>query len=122
MTRSRMTETPIEDLDLGWIGMTIEVDTPDGSQVGFRLARYEKTTRDGEPLWILFSTDHPWRTELTAGAKIRWIHRPADPGRPTGYYVPQQQYTSPVAAPPAAPAPGPLNPSSWVTPPAPGTR
>lgn len=117
-----MTETPIEDLDLGWIGMTIEVDTPDGSQVGFRLARYEKTTRDGEPLWILFSTDHPWRTELTAGAKIRWIHRPAAPGRPTGYYVPQQQNTSPVTAPPAAPAPGQLNPSSWVTPPTPGTR
>jgi hypothetical protein len=116
-----MTETPIEELGLRWIGMTIEVDTQDGTQVGFRLARYEKTTRDGKSLWILFSADHPWRTEVTAGAKLRWIPRPVDPGRPTGHYP--QQYPAPVTVPPAtSAATSPLSPNSWVTPPPTGAQ
>ncbi|WP_252395960.1 hypothetical protein [Streptantibioticus parmotrematis] len=110
----------IEDLDLDWIGMTIEVDTPDGSKVGFRLARYEKTTRDSEPLWVLFSADQPWRTELTAGAKVRWVHRPIDPGRPAGQHF--SPHPNPVTAPQAGPVSAPLSPASWVTPPVPGTR
>lgn len=119
MNPNGMAEAPIEELSPDWIGLAMEVDTQDGTRVGFRLARYEKTARDNEPLWILFSADHAWRTEVHTGSKVRWMPRPNDATQPASYYP----HTVPVAAPAAPPPPAPhLTPQSWVVPPSAGPR
>ncbi|MFC1435327.1 hypothetical protein ACEZDB_32275 [Streptacidiphilus sp. N1-3] len=110
-TMPAMDERPIEELAPEWIDSAVEVITPDGSTVGFRLARYEKTTRDGEPLWLLFSTEQPWRIEVGAGAVVRFTPRPAVPGPAAGFGPAPVVSPTPVTAPVA---PTPLNPQSWV--------
>ncbi|WP_236653312.1 hypothetical protein [Streptacidiphilus melanogenes] len=109
-----MDEQPIEELTPEWIDAAVEVVTPDGSTVGFRLSRYEKTTRDGEPLWMLFSTEQPWRIEVGAGAVLRRTPKPAGMPGPAGGFGPAPVVSpAPVTA-PAAPTPAPLSPQSWV--------
>ncbi|MGW6457483.1 hypothetical protein ACWF94_16455 [Streptomyces sp. NPDC055078] len=103
-----MDERPIEELNPSWIGLAMELETR-GTVVGFRLARYERVTRDGQQLWILFSADQPWRTEVPAGTKVWWVRQPAHPGVQPAQ--PAQQTAAAVAA------PAQLSPQSWVTPP-----
>ncbi|MCM2388804.1 hypothetical protein [Streptomyces albipurpureus] len=109
MAQDWMDERSIEQLNPSWIGLAIELETGDGTVVGFRLARYERVARDGEQLWILFSADQPWRTEVSAGTKVRWVRQPAYPGALPG------QHPHQTAAAVATPAQ--LSPQSWVTPP-----
>ncbi|WP_445517288.1 hypothetical protein [Streptomyces sp. NEAU-174] len=111
MTQHALSETPIEELNPGWIGMPIEVDDLQGVAVGFRLARYERTMVDNTRTWILYSDGSPWRTEVRAGAKVRWVGTVPAPG----------QFVSPQPAPPhsavtALPQQAQLSPQSWVTP------
>lgn len=113
MTRN-IVETPIEDLGPDWIDVAMEVTTVDGSIAGFRLARYERTTRDDKPLWVLFSAGTPWRTEVGPGGKIwRAGPEPAAVSAPGGFGPPPPQGAQwGVTAPAAAPR----SPQSWVTP------
>lgn len=119
MTRN-IVETPIEDLGPDWIDVAMEVTTGDGSVAGFRLARYERTTRDGEPLWVLFSAGAPWRTEVGPGGKIwRVPQEPASVSATGGFGPPPPQEARwGVTAPTAAPR----SPQSWVTPSSAGPR
>ncbi|MEV1008352.1 hypothetical protein [Streptomyces sp. NPDC049881] len=112
-----MMETPIDLLNPDWIGLAMEVDGPDGNRVGFRLARYEKTARDNDPLWILFSADHPWRIEVPGGIKIRWMSKPDDGGRPAAYYPPQAPAAASVPPLPPPPLAHPHHPpQTWLPP------
>ncbi|MGW7295392.1 hypothetical protein ACWGIB_23740 [Streptomyces xiamenensis] len=108
-----MIELPIEELNPCLIGVAMEVSTPDGTRSGFRLARYEKTVRDDQPIWILFSTEHPWRTEIHGGNRIVCAMKQEAAGRTNDFYPPQ---APPVpTAPPAQPAP--LHPHpAWMPP------
>ncbi|MET2714535.1 hypothetical protein ABXV03_02185 [Streptomyces harbinensis] len=114
---NRTVDIPIEELHPGLIGMAMEVGTHDGTSVGFRLARYEKSVRDGRPTWLLFSAGHPWRVEVHGGSRIRCVMKFDDGGRPHGQYAAQVPPT-PATAPPLPTAP-PSNPpvhTAWMPP------
>jgi hypothetical protein len=121
VTRNEMAELPIEDLGPECIGWRIEVDDGQGATVGFRLGRYEKTTVDEKPQWLLFSDQPAWKIKLLAGAKIRWVLPTAADVRGASRYQQSAagQHTQPPAAPVTVPQPSPgsRGPQSWVTPP-----
>jgi hypothetical protein len=120
MTRSGLTERPIEDLDPEWIGLKMEVEDEQGVTVGFRLGRYEKTTMDGKPIWRLYSDQPAWSVTVHGGTKLRCVSQPPPVGSQVGHYA-QQPVPAAYPAPqvpqyPASAPPGPTvrNPQSWV--------
>ncbi|WP_143120691.1 hypothetical protein [Actinacidiphila alni] len=101
----------IEDLGPQHIGMAMEVDK-DGTLVGFRLSRYERSLVDGVQQWRLFSDQSAWTIKLPAGTRIRC--------QPFGLVA---SGTHPIVGAPPAPgtmpavaAEAPRTPESWLSP------
>ncbi len=75
-------EIAVEQLTPAYIGSAYEVERPDGTRIGFRLAEYEVlATKDGAPEWSLI-TERGVRIRVDdpAATKLRWpVPAPAVP-------------------------------------------
>jgi hypothetical protein len=101
-------EIAVEQLTPAYIGSAYEVQRPDGTRIGFRLAEYEVlATKDGSPEWSLI-TERGVRIRVDdpAATKLRW---------------PVLAPTVPQEAPTAAAATAGPGATGWYRP-APGTQ